>query len=517
MTDLVDAIHDQHSNGLPREVKNTESSVTETPTIDPGSLFRFATAGSVDDGKSTLVGRLLHDAKAILADQLEAVARTSAERGFGGGSGQIDLALLTDGLRAEREQGITIDVAYRYFATDRRSFVLADCPGHVQYTKNTVTGASTADAVVLLVDARHGVVEQTRRHLAVTAMLRVPHVIVAVNKIDLVDYSQTVFDQITSEITTVAANLGVEHLKVVPVSALEGDNVVEVSAHTPWYTRAAGNAETANNDDGATGSGTGGYDGRPLLRILEELPTLDESGSGEARAFRFPVQWVIRPQGGVAQGVDADATRDYRGYAGQIASGTVSVGDEVVILPSGRKTTVEGIDVAGTAAQTGGAFPGEQLRTAAAPRSVTLRLADDLDVARGELIAGLTPSAPEPVQTFTARLAWLGSQPLQPRARVLLKHGTATVQAMVLEIQGRVDLETMSLTDATSLELNDLGTVSLRTASALPLDDYAALRRTGAFLLIDAQSGNTLAAGLVGDRTGDQPVAVAGHGQAGER
>ncbi|ROZ62189.1 sulfate adenylyltransferase [Kocuria soli] len=459
---------------------STETSVTDTPTIDPGSLFRFATAGSVDDGKSTLVGRLLHDAKAILADQLEAVTRTSEERGFGGGSGRIDLALLTDGLRAEREQGITIDVAYRYFATDRRSFVLADCPGHVQYTKNTVTGASTADAVVLLVDARHGVVEQTRRHLAVTALLRVPHVIVAVNKIDLVDYSQERFDQIAADITRVAHTLGVEQLKVVPVSALEGDNVVDASEHTPWYTE-------------------GSYDGRPLLRILEELPTVDESGSGEARAFRFPVQWVIRPQGGVAQGVDAEATRDYRGYAGQIASGTVAVGDKVVVLPSGRTTTVTGIDVAGTAATVGGAFPGEQLQEAAAPRSVTLRLADELDVARGELIAGASPEPPEAVQDFTARLAWLGANPLQPRARVLLKHGTATVQAMVTSVDGRVDLDTMELTEATGLELNDLGTVTLRTASPLPLDDYSDLRRTGAFLLIDSQSGNTLAAGLVGE------------------
>ncbi|MDO5619225.1 sulfate adenylyltransferase subunit 1 [Kocuria sp.] len=496
MSSPVEHIHPARPGGVEHiriadTTQITENPVTETPTIDPGSLFRFATAGSVDDGKSTLVGRLLHDAKAILADQLEAVTRTSAERGFGGGSGQIDLALLTDGLRAEREQGITIDVAYRYFATDRRSFVLADCPGHVQYTKNTVTGASTADAVVLLVDARHGVVEQTRRHLAVTALLRVPHVIVAVNKIDLVDYSQEIFDQISADITRVAASLGVVNLKVVPVSALEGDNVVEPSQHTPWYTAQAPETQ----DDAATP----GYDGRPLLRILEELPTLDESGSGEARAFRFPVQFVIRPQGGVAQGVDADATRDYRGYAGQIASGTVSVGDEVVVLPSGRTTTVEAIDVAGTATTVGGAFPGEQLRSAAAPRSVTLRLADDLDVARGELIAGATPAPPEPVQTFTARLAWLGAQPLQPRARVLLKHGTATVQAMITGIQGRVDLETMDLTEATSLELNDLGAVTVRTASPLPLDDYADLRRTGAFLLIDSQSGNTLAAGLVGE------------------
>ena len=469
----------------PQKVPVTETSAPAvTSTIDPGSLFRFATAGSVDDGKSTLVGRLLHDAKAILADQLEAVARTSAERGFGGGEGKLDLALLTDGLRAEREQGITIDVAYRYFATDRRSFVLADCPGHVQYTKNTVTGASTADAVVLLVDARRGVLEQTRRHLAVTALLRVPHVIVAVNKIDLVDWSQARFDEIRDEITEVARSIGSEEilqgLKVVPVSALEGDNVVESSERLSWYSR-------------------GGYDGRPLLRILEELPTVDESGRGEARPFRFPVQYVIRPQGGVAQGVDPEATRDYRGYAGQIASGTVAVGDEVVVQPSGRRSTVVGIDVAGTAAEQAGPFPGEQLTEAAAPRSVTLRLADDLDVARGELIAAAEPTPPEPVKEIAARLAWLGETPLRPRSRVLLKHGTATVKAMVGEIVGALDLETMQLQDAQSLELNDIGSVVLRTPSALPLDDYAQLRRTGAFLLIDEQSGNTLAAGLLGE------------------
>ena len=260
----------------------------------------------------------------------------------------------------------------------------------------------------------------------------------------------------------------------------DSDNVVEPSERLSWYSR-------------------GGYDGRPLLRILEELPTVDESGRGEARPFRFPVQYVIRPQGGVAQGVDPEATRDYRGYAGQIASGTVSVGDEVVVQPSGRRSTVVGIDVAGTASEQAGPFPGEQLTEAAAPRSVTLRLADDLDVARGELIAAADPTPPEPVKEIAARLAWLGETPLRPRSRVLLKHGTATVKAMVGEIVGALDLETMQLGQAQSLELNDIGSVVLRTPSALPLDDYAQLRRTGAFLLIDEQSGNTLAAGLVGE------------------
>ncbi|MFD1214490.1 sulfate adenylyltransferase subunit 1, partial [Arthrobacter sp. GCM10027362] len=316
-----------------------------------GTLFRFATAGSVDDGKSTLVGRLLHDSKAILADQLESVARTSADRGFGGGGG-LDLALLTDGLRAEREQGITIDVAYRYFATGRRTFILADCPGHVQYTRNTVTGASTADAVVVLVDARKGVLEQTRRHLSVVALLRVPHVVVAVNKIDLTGYSRKVFDRIAADVQQVAADLGLPDAVSIPVSALAGDNVVERSAHTPWYA------------------------GPTLLELLETLPTTDDEPGA---AFRFPVQLVLRPQGALAPGLDAEAFRDYRAYAGQVVAGTVRVGDAVTVQTPGqepRTTTVAGIDAAGRG-----------LDEASAPQSVALRLADEFDVARGDLIA----------------------------------------------------------------------------------------------------------------------------------
>ncbi|RUQ22131.1 sulfate adenylyltransferase, partial [Micrococcus sp. HSID17245] len=290
-----------------------------------GTLFRLATAGSVDDGKSTLVGRLLHDSKAVLADQLEAVARTSAERGFGGAEGGLDLALLTDGLRAEREQGITIDVAYRYFATDRRTFVLADCPGHVQYTRNTVTGASTADAVVLLVDARKGVMEQTRRHLSVVALLRVPHVIVAVNKIDLVDYSDEVFTAIAEDVRRVARELGLSDAVSVPVSALQGDNVVTRSERTDWYT------------------------GPTLMELLESLPGADAEDDAAA-SFRFPVQLVLRPQGALAPGLDPEVFRDYRGYAGQVVAGTVRPGDAVAVLTPGqpaRTTTVVGVDAAG--------------------------------------------------------------------------------------------------------------------------------------------------------------------------
>ncbi|MFE4836881.1 sulfate adenylyltransferase subunit 1 [Arthrobacter sp. NPDC056691] len=443
------------------------------------SLFRFATAGSVDDGKSTLVGRLLHDSKAILADQLDAVARTSADRGFGGAAGGIDLALLTDGLRAEREQGITIDVAYRYFATDRRSFILADCPGHVQYTKNTVTGASTADAVVVLIDARKGVLEQTRRHLSVLQLLRVAHVIVAVNKIDLVDFSESVFREIEADVQQVGRELGlgsdgIADLLVVPVSALDGDNVVERSERTPWYT------------------------GPALLEVLETLPAADELES-HLESFRFPVQLVIRPQGAlapdaVAGGLDVEEYRDYRAYAGQITEGSVKVGDQVSVLTPGqdpRTTTVTGID-----------FAGASLEEATAPQSVAIRLAHEFDVARGDTIAA-AGTVRESSADLYAQLCWLSPKPLREGAKVLVKHGTRTVQALVRSVNGKLDLATFNLEGATSLELNDIGHAQLRLAAPLPLENYLHHRRTGAFLVIDPLDGNTLAAGLVKDHPGD--------------
>ncbi|MBX7445026.1 MULTISPECIES: sulfate adenylyltransferase subunit 1 [unclassified Arthrobacter] len=445
----------------------------------PTTLFRFATAGSVDDGKSTLVGRLLHDSKAILADQLDAVARTSADRGFGGEKGGIDLALLTDGLRAEREQGITIDVAYRYFATDRRSFILADCPGHVQYTKNTVTGASTADAVVVLIDARKGVLEQTRRHLSVLQLLRVAHVIVAVNKIDLVDFSESVFRGIEADVQQVGRELGlgsdgISDLLVVPVSALDGDNVVERSERTPWYT------------------------GPALLEVLETLPAADELES-HLESFRFPVQLVIRPQGAlapdaVAAGLDVEAYRDYRAYAGQITEGSVKVGDQVSVLTPGqdpRTTTVVGID-----------FAGASLEEAAAPQSVAIRLADEFDVARGDTIAA-AGTVREASADLYAALCWLSPKPLREGQKVLVKHGTRTVQAMVRSVSGKLDLSTFKLEGASNLELNDIGHAQLRLAAPLPLENYLHHRRTGAFLVIDPLDGNTLAAGLVKDHPGD--------------
>ncbi|WP_394939822.1 sulfate adenylyltransferase subunit 1 [Psychromicrobium sp. YIM B11713] len=434
------------------------------------SLFRFATAGSVDDGKSTLVGRLLHESKAILVDTLAAVVRTSAERGFGGAAGGVDLALLTDGLRAEREQGITIDVAYRYFASSVRSFVLADCPGHVQYTKNTVTGASTADAVVVLIDARKGVLEQTRRHLSVLHLLRVPHVVVAVNKIDLVDFSQSVFASIVQDVVEVAGSIGLATPLVIPVSALEGDNVVERSERTPWYA------------------------GPSLLGILESLPSVDEleSLAETPEPFRFPVQLVVRPQGGLAPGLSAEEFRDYRGYAGQIASGAVAVGDSVTVLPGGRTTSVVGIHGPG----------GPVLDRAVAPQSVVLRLADELDVARGELLAAAGTTR-EASQDLSSSLCWLSPKPLREGNKVLVKHGTRTVQALVRGIGGTLELGSFSLRPAASLELNDIGAVQLRLASALPLEPYLAHRRTGAFLVIDPVDGNTLAAGMVSEHPAD--------------
>ncbi len=388
----------------------------------------------------------------MLADQLDAVERVSRDRGLA----HADLALLTDGLRAEREQGITIDVAYRYFATADRSFILADCPGHVQYTRNTVTGASTADAVVLLVDARKGVLEQTRRHLAVAALLRVPHVVVAVNKIDLVDFDAAVYERVSADLASVAADLGLPDLRTVPVSALEGDNVVDRSARTDWY------------------------DGPSLLEVLETLPVAEDP---ESEAFRFPVQLTLRPQ----EAARDEAHREYRGYAGQIASGVVRVGDEVVVLPRGRRTTVAGIDTANG-----------ELTEAFAPMSVALRLADDIDVARGDLIAAAA-QAPEPTRDLVATVCWLSDVPLSRKSRLLLKHTTRTTRAIVSAVDGVLDLDQVQIVPGDDLALNDIGRVRLRTAEPIVAEPYARHRRTGAFLLIDSQSGQTLAAGMIGD------------------
>ncbi|WP_298176530.1 GTP-binding protein [Saccharomonospora sp.] len=417
------------------------------------SLLRLATAGSVDDGKSTLVGRLLYDTKSVLADQLDAVQRASVDKGLS----TPDLSLLVDGLRSEREQGITIDVAYRYFATPNRSFVLADTPGHVQYTRNTVTGASTAQLAVLLVDARKGVVEQTKRHAAVLALLGVPRLVLAVNKVDLIDYDEATFTVIAKEFTTHATSLGYTEGAVlaIPVSALHGDNVATRSESTPWY------------------------QGPTLLEHLETVPV--EPDPHEA-TFRFPVQYVIRPR--------TPEHPDYRGYAGQIAAGTVRPGDEVVVLPQGLRSTVERIDT-----------PAGPLAEASAGTSVTILLSDELDIARGDLLAASGTAAPTVTDEFDATLCWLSTTSLKPGTRVLVKHGTRTVQALVEELGSRFDEQTLSIVESPEqLELNAIASVRLRLSEAIPVDDYGDSPRTGAFLVIDPSSGDTLAAGLVGER-----------------
>ncbi|WP_270257208.1 sulfate adenylyltransferase subunit 1 [Kocuria marina] len=429
-------------------------------TENRASLLRIATAGSVDDGKSTLVGRLLHDTKNILVDQLEAIERVSQSRGLDA----ADLALLTDGLRAEREQGITIDVAYRYFATPARSFILADCPGHVQYTRNTVTGASTADALIVLVDITHGIVEQTRRHLAVGALLGVPHLIVAVNKIDLLPDAQDAFRELSGQLHELADELGVLDLRIIPVSALRGDNVVEASQDTPWY------------------------DGPSLLGWLENLP--DSSELTQAERFALPVQCVIRPQSAAL----SPEFVDYRGYAGQIASGWVAVGDKVAVQPAGRTTTVERIDVAGAPAE-----------YAVAGQSVTLTLADQIDITRGDLIAE-PAGAPSGTKSVEAVVCWLDDEkPLREGQRVLLKHTTRVVRGIVGSLDGRLNLESLAAESVESFELNDIGRVTVRVAEPLFTTAYTQSHALGSFLLIDPQSGRTQAAGMVQDDSVNTP------------
>jgi sulfate adenylyltransferase subunit 1 len=412
----------------------------------PGELLRVVTAGSVDDGKSTLVGRLLHDAKAVLADQLSAVELASQRRGYEG----ADLALLVDGLRAEREQGITIDVAYRYFATARRSFILADTPGHVQYTRNTVTGASTADVAVILVDARSGVVEQTKRHLAVTSLLRVSEIVLAVNKMDLVGYAEQVFDAIVADFAGAAGKLGIDHFTPIPVAALAGDNVVESSANMPWF------------------------GGLPLLGFLEKV----EPEIAVTLPARFPVQVVIRPR--TAQ------HPDYRGYAGRVEAGVLRRGDKVRVLPSGLTSSVEGIDT-----------PEGELAEAAFGRSVTVRLRNDLDVARGDLI--VVEGDPQPITSreLLATVCWLTDRPLRAGDRYHVRHTTRDIRAVIDEVRSKLDIASFIDLPATELGLNDIGAVRIRLAEPVTADPYSVNRSTGAFLLVDEASGATVAAGMV--------------------
>lgn len=411
-------------------------------------ILRFATAGSVDDGKSTLIGRLLYDTKSVLQDQLESVERVSRDRG----DEYVNLALLTDGLRAEREQGITIDVAYRYFSTAKRNFIIADTPGHIQYTRNMVTGASTANLALVLVDARKGILEQSRRHAFLATLLQVPHIVLCVNKMDLVDYSQEVFDDIHREFTAFATKLRVPDLTVIPVSALNGDNVVTRSQNMPWY------------------------EGGSLLHYLENVHVASDRNLIDAR---FPVQTVIRPQSGT--------NRDYRGYAGQVAGGVFRRGDEVMVMPSGFTTTIAAIDTADGEVEE--AFP---------PMSVTIRLSSELDVSRGDMICR-PHNAPRPTQDVDAMICWLDeSSALQPRKKYLIKHTTRTARALVKELQYSLDINTLHRdNDATQLGLNEIGRVRMRVTQPLMADEYHRNRNTGGFILIDEATNRTVAAGMI--------------------
>ena len=439
-------------------------------------LLRIATAGSVDDGKSTLIGRLLHDTKSILEDQLEHVAQTSERRG----DGYLNLALLTDGLRAEREQGITIDVAYRYFQTGAaagaaaaatangngsvalvdapeggfrggRKFIIADTPGHEQYTRNMVTGASTADLSIVLVDARHGVSEQTRRHAFITSLLRIPHLVVAVNKMDLVDYSEEVFDAIVAEFTDWATLLQINDVVFIPISALKGDNVVERSSAMPWY------------------------QGPSLLYHLEHVVIATDRDMDDVR---FPVQWVIRPM--------TDEHHDYRGYAGQVAAGVIRPGSDVVVLPSGRKTKIKAID----------SYDGE-LDVAFPTMSVTLRLEDDVDISRGDMIVN-ADEAPTVAREFEAMICWMAEEPMRPGGRYVIHHTTRSAKAIVDKLEYRVDVNTLDRDpNADQLGLNEIGRVHLRSSAPLVVDPYTRNRTTGSFILIDESTNDTVGAGMI--------------------
>ncbi|AVT30152.1 MULTISPECIES: sulfate adenylyltransferase subunit 1 [unclassified Plantactinospora] len=417
----------------------------ETRAMD---LLRFATAGSVDDGKSTLIGRLLYDTKSLFTDQLEAVEAVSAARG----DEYTNLALLTDGLRAEREQGITIDVAYRYFATPRRKFIIADTPGHIQYTRNMVTGASTADLALILVDARKGLVEQSRRHAFLCSLLRVPHLVLCVNKMDLVDWSQEVFERIADEFTAFAAKLEVPDLTVVPISALHGDNIVGRSENTPWY------------------------EGPSLLHHLEHVHIASDRNLVDVR---FPVQYVIRPQ--------STTVTDYRGYAGQVASGVLKPGDEVMVLPSGFTSRIAAIETADGPVEQ--AFP---------PMSVTVRLTDELDISRGDLICRPT-NAPAVAQDVEAMICWMDeTKPLRVGGKYAIKHTTRSARAVIRNLRYRLDVNSLHRDEtAAELRLNEIGRVRLRTTVPLLADEYRRNRTTGGFIVIDESTNRTVGAGMI--------------------
>lgn len=410
-------------------------------------LLRFTTAGSVDDGKSTLIGRLLYDSKSIFEDQMDQVAKSSERKGLD----HTDLALLTDGLKDEREQGITIDVAYRYFATPKRKFIIADTPGHIQYTRNMVTGASTANCALLLVDARKGVIEQTRRHSIIASLLQIPHVIVCVNKMDLVDYSQETFEKIKEEYEAFASKLEVKDVRFIPISALNGDNVVNRSENMPWY------------------------EGSTLLYTLENLHIGSDHNHIDCR---FPVQTVIRPKN--------DKYHDYRGYAGRIASGVFKPGDEITVEPSGFSSKIKSIDT----------YDGP-LDEAFAPMSVSIQLEDDIDVGRGDMIVR-TNNKPEPMQDIEAMVCWLNPQGPKPRAKYLIRHTTAEAKTMIKEISYKLDISTLHRNEEDKdIKANDICKMKLRTTKPLLADSYKKNRITGSLILVDEATNETVAAGMI--------------------
>jgi bifunctional enzyme CysN/CysC len=422
----------------------TNGRATRTRTSE---LLRIATAGSVDDGKSTLIGRLLYDSKQIFADQLEHVQQSSERRG----DGYLNLALLTDGLRAEREQGITIDVAYRYFQTPRRKFIIADTPGHEQYTRNMVTGASTADLSVVLVDARNGVSEQTRRHAFIASLLRIPHLVVCVNKMDLVDHDEEVFDRIVAEMTDWAARLDIWDITFIPISALQGDNVVDRSPTMTWY------------------------GGPTLLYHLEHVVIATDRNLADVR---FPVQWVVRPM--------SDQHHDYRGYAGQVAAGVIRAGDEVLVLPSGQTTTVEAVDD----------YNGE-IDCAFPTMSVTLRLADQIDISRGDMIVN-PDDPPVAARELDAMVCWMSARPMKAGGRYVIKHTTRSAKAVIDELEYRVNVNSLEHdANADQLALNEIGRVRLRSSTPLMVDRYRRNRTTGSFILIDESTNDTVGAGML--------------------
>lgn len=410
-------------------------------------LLRFATAGSVDDGKSTLIGRMLYDSKSIFSDQLDSIERTSRDRG----DEYTDLALLTDGLRAEREQGITIDVAYRYFATPKRKFIIADTPGHIQYTRNMVTGASTADVAIVLVDARKGLVEQSRRHAFLVSLLQVPHLVLAINKMDLVDWSQETYESIRSEFVEFATKLDIADLTVIPVSALKGDNVVTRSQNMPWY------------------------EGPALMHHLENVHIASDRNLVDVR---FPVQYVIRPH--------QNHNQDYRGYAGQVAGGVMRAGDEVIVLPSGLPSRIVSIDTADG--------PVEE---AYAPMSVTVRLEDDVDISRGDMICRPN-NQPNVSQDIEAMVCWMSEKSMQPGQKLAIKHTTRNVRALVKELHYELNINSLHRNpEASELRLNEIGRVRLRTTAPLLADEYRRNRQTGGFVLIDEATNSTVGAGMI--------------------